>query len=394
MVLIRFEVGNFRSILDPVELSMVAVDRGREAARPVLGVGESVLTVAAVFGPNGSGKSTVLAALAWLRDAVRDSAHSWDERIPVQPHALAAEQDGRCGFTIDSVIDGVRCEYVLEFDRDAVRYEALFHYPQGRRRRVFERDGDELIIQRGMGRLSSVRELLTPSALVLSVARRWQVPVVSGFTADLLAMSVLDGRGTGGEMHWCDPQAMPERHALAVQLARLVDDSIDDVIVERSRETPDAAWRMTGVSRRVAGEAVVVDVGEESGGVRAWCALVVPIAAALETGSLVLIDGLGGRLHPRVSAAVIGLFQSSVTNPRGAQLVLTCHDVSLLNHLNRDEVWFTEKTADGATRLGALAEFAGERVRTSQNLERAYLAGRFGAIPDVDGAAAAVAVTM
>ena len=47
-------------------------------------------------------------------------------------------------------------------------------------------------------------------------------------------------------------------------------------------------------------------------------------------------------------------------------------------------VWLTEKTESGATRLGALAEFAGERVRRSQNLERGYLHGRFGALPDVD----------
>ena len=49
-------------------------------------------------------------------------------------------------------------------------------------------------------------------------------------------------------------------------------------------------------------------------------------------------------------------------------------------------MWFTEKAPGGATRLIALAEFGGERVRRSLNLERAYLQGRFGAIPDVDQA--------
>ncbi|MEU7693910.1 hypothetical protein OHB01_19300 [Microbispora hainanensis] len=49
-----------------------------------------------------------------------------------------------------------------------------------------------------------------------------------------------------------------------------------------------------------------------------------------------------------------------------------------------DEVWLTEKRADGSARLGALADFAGERVRKSQNLENAYLHGRFGALPHVD----------
>jgi hypothetical protein len=52
--------------------------------------------------------------------------------------------------------------------------------------------------------------------------------------------------------------------------------------------------------------------------------------------------------------------------------------------LNRDEVWLTEKGADGATRLTALAEYGGDKVRRSTNLERAYLQGRFGALPQVD----------
>ncbi|WP_422754088.1 AAA family ATPase [Micromonospora sp. WMMD708] len=69
---------------------------------------------------------------------------------------------------------------------------------------------------------------------------------------------------------------------------------------------------------------------------------------------------------------------------RSANTIFTSHDTSLLNHLNRDEVWLTEKQLDGSTRLGALAEFAGERVRKSQNLESAYLHGRFGALPQVD----------
>lgn len=85
-----------------------------------------------------------------------------------------------------------------------------------------------------------------------------------------------------------------------------------------------------------------------------------------------------------MSAELLRIFHNPVTNPRDAQLIFTSHDTSLLNYLNRDEVWLTEKQADGSTRLGALADFAGERVRKSQNLENAYLHGRFGALPQVD----------
>ena len=99
-----------------------------------------------------------------------------------------------------------------------------------------------------------------------------------------------------------------------------------------------------------------------------------------------MCDELDASLHPTLSAQLIHLFHDPVTNPRGAQLVFTSHDTSLLNHLNRDEVWLTEKNPDGSTRLGALADFAGERVRKSQNLENAYLDGRFGALPQLDQA--------
>jgi hypothetical protein len=78
------------------------------------------------------------------------------------------------------------------------------------------------------------------------------------------------------------------------------------------------------------------------------------------------------------------LFQDPQTNPHGAQLIFTTHDTSLLNHLNRDEVWLTEKGPDGATTLTALAEYGGDKVRRSLNLEKAYLQGRFGAVPDFD----------
>jgi AAA15 family ATPase/GTPase len=96
-----------------------------------------------------------------------------------------------------------------------------------------------------------------------------------------------------------------------------------------------------------------------------------------------LFDELDASLHPTLSMQLIKLFTDPATNPRGAQLIFAAHDTSLLNHLNRDEVWLTEKV-NGVTKLGALAEFAGERVRKSQNLEKAYLGGRFGALPDVD----------
>jgi predicted ATPase len=388
-VLIRFEVSNFRSILDPVELSMVAVDRDRPEARWVENIGESLLPVAAIYGPNASGKSNVIAAMNWLSTSIRDSLRVWDDTIPVEPFAFGEGPRRPSEFTVESIIDGVRFEYVLELDQAGVRYEALFHYPEKKRRRIFEREGQDLKLQRGLGNLSGTRELLTPRSLALTIARRFDEPLVTAFADDLVSIQVLnisrsgmvDPHRAGRSARIFDRRFLntlggaTQLRAEALGLLRMADLGIDDVVVD-----DEANIFMLHQTDR---EPSRLSYLQESAGTRTWFELIYPVLTARMRDSLVLFDELDATLHPTLSMHLIGLFTDPTTNPKGAQLIFAAHDTSLLNHLNRDEVWLTEKV-DGVTRLGALAEFAGERVRKSQNLEKAYLGGRFGALPDVD----------
>jgi hypothetical protein len=129
-VLIRFGAKNYRSIWEPVELSMVAIDRDRAEARALPRLGESLLSLAAVYGPNASGKSNVVAALSWVRDAVQSSLRFWEDEIPIEPFAFAGGSALPSQFVVELAIDGVRFEYVLELDGEHVIYEGLFHYPE------------------------------------------------------------------------------------------------------------------------------------------------------------------------------------------------------------------------------------------------------------------------
>lgn len=419
-MLIRFEVTNFRSIAASVELSMVAVDSDRVEAREVSPLGESLLTVAAVFGPNASGKSNVIAAMTWVRQAVRNSLRSWDDEIPVEPFAFGGWPGKPTEFVVEIAVRGVRFEYVLELDSRRVRYEGLFHYPEKKRRRIFERDESGLKLQRGLGSLSGTRELLTERTLALSAARRFDEPLVSGFVDALfrtrtLGLAPSRSRsgppvggapppvGGGSTMLWFDesvnqPTLFDEGDSSglfgsgrdqALALLRLADMGIEDVVIDDGEVgysgSPDVRGRRrVRLLHRTGEHSEPLPFGAESEGTRTWFQLIGPVLTALRDGTLLLFDELDASLHPTLSTELIRLFHDPTTNPRGAQLVFTSHDASLLNHLNRDEIWLTEKGVDGATRLGALAEFAGERVRRSRNLETAYLHGRFGALPQVD----------
>lgn len=84
-MLLRFEAANYRSILDPIELSLIAVDEDRPSTRGFDLLAERVLTIAGIYGPNASGKSNVVEALTWLSMAVSRSLLAWDQFVPREP---------------------------------------------------------------------------------------------------------------------------------------------------------------------------------------------------------------------------------------------------------------------------------------------------------------------
>lgn len=104
----------------------------------------------------------------------------------------------------------------------------------------------------------------------------------------------------------------------------------------------------------------------ESSGTQSWLHIGRRATRCLEQGSRLIIDDLGSDLHPLLTAQLVGLFQEPATNPHGAQLIFTGHDVSLLgkhveHRLRRDQAWLTVKEPDGATRLYPLTEYG--RIR-------------------------------
>ena len=93
-----------------------------------------------------------------------------------------------------------------------------------------------------------------------------------------------------------------------------------------------------------------------------------------------VIDELNNFLHPLLVKHIVGLFGNQVTNPQRAQLIFTTHETSIMttDFLRRDQIWFCDKSKEQSTMLYSAQEFS---PRKTDNLEKAYLAGRYGAIP-------------
>ena len=129
------------------------------------------------------------------------------------------------------------------------------------------------------------------------------------------------------------------------------------------------------------GKQVLFDLDDESDGTRKLFAFAGPWIDALANGLVLFIDELHDNLHPRLVQFLVQLFHDEKTNPHNAQLIFTTHETSILNQevFRRDQVWFCEKAADQATKLYPLTDFSPRKGR--ENLELAYLSGRYGALP-------------
>ena len=112
-------------------------------------------------------------------------------------------------------------------------------------------------------------------------------------------------------------------------------------------------------------------------------ALAPTIESALRTGGILLVDELERELHPMLVNFIISKFQSKKSNPDGAQLVLTTHDTELMSMiLRKDQLYFADKdTADGSSELYSISEFS---TRTTDNIRKGYLVGKYGATPDIE----------
>ena len=127
-----------------------------------------------------------------------------------------------------------------------------------------------------------------------------------------------------------------------------------------------------------------LDLDDESDGTRRLMSIAPGIESALRTGGLLLIDEINRELHPILVAYIVAKFQNKSTNPNGAQLVFTTHNTELMGMdlLRKDQFYFVDKrNADGVSELYSVSELG---TRTTENIQKNYILGKYGAIPNVE----------
>ena len=117
---------------------------------------------------------------------------------------------------------------------------------------------------------------------------------------------------------------------------------------------------------------------EESDGTRRLMDYLPALYSIVNTDETYVIDEMERSLHPVLVKDLLKKF-SRDPNTKG-QLIFSTHESNLLDQdiFRPDEIWFAEKTKEGATEFYPLSEF---KEHHTIDIRKGYLNGRYGAIP-------------
>lgn len=126
-------------------------------------------------------------------------------------------------------------------------------------------------------------------------------------------------------------------------------------------------------------ESEYLDFYEESDGTKRIIELIQAIELALRQNITLIVDEIERSLHPLLIESILDYYLNSISKTN-SQLIITTHDYRLLelDGIRKDCIWFVEKDYSGVTSFKSLDEYV---IRNDLKLSKAYIEGRFGAIP-------------
>ena len=414
-MLVEFTTSNFMSIKDEVCLSLVARpshDRDdTHVVTPKLPESSSpirLVRTAAIYGPNAGGKTNLLLALSTMQAIIKTSSQLSDE-LPIVPFLFDSQCHNQPSvFEVTFILKNIRYQYGFSATSTHIHDEWLYAWPHGRVQMWYERSGNTYNFgPRLVGPKNTWKITTRSNSLFLSNAvtlNSEQLKPIADWFSNSLHVSIVGGWSESFTTALCrvdsSDTAIAKRDI--VNFLNSADLSINDILVVDEEFSTDKlpedlpAVVREEIAKDLKGKKLprvsfVHDIGSdhpteldlhmESRGTQKIFALSGPWLDALREGSTVVIDEVEDSLHTSLVSHLINWFHSNKTNPKGAQLIFSTHNTSILSQeiFRRDQIWFCQRNRKLETKLFPLTQF---RPRKGlENLERSYLAGRYGAVP-------------
>lgn len=419
-MLLEFRVSNYRSFDEEQVFSFVASkDKALEDSNVHTVGDQRVLKAAALYGANASGKSNLIKALEMAGRFVANSATKMNlgDKIPVEPFMLrASARNEPSRFEFSLLIDGDRFEYGFAATADRVHEEWIIGYKRNKEQVWLDRTYDTGSAMdkwkfAGPLELAAAELQARTRANGLALARAAElnfgavVPLYLWFKNRLRVFSTEFGSPPPGVGAMSYTLALfREEESFREFAKRLVADADTGIVdlavrvlkgdeVKLPQELPAELREKilkTGSfvdwsaehRNHLTRETARFDSDGESTGTQALLGFSGPFWDSIRNRYTLVIDEIEASMHPHLVRRLVSLFQGEAIASH-AQLLFATHDSTLLDLslLRRDQVWLMEKGPTGATEMYSLWDF-GERPRNTEAIQRGYLAGRYGGVPN------------
>lgn len=375
---LEIRLSNIFSLKEEITLDMQAANIQTAAARDLAGNvfecgEETLLKSVGIIGANASGKSNVIKAIRAFINIIRES-HNFNEntRFGITPFKFDGCSDVPSSFYIRFLLEGTEYEYIFSVLKEEILTESLYYYPNGRRSLVFMRNEanegekkDAYTFQKAISRPQDVVANTSRKTLFLSRASQMDREIAKKVFRFFTEQIVIDfGKNAVINL---EAVSKIEKERLLTILQEADSDIVDvrlqnGGIVTFHRNNPSVPFDFET---------------EESEGTKVLFRLMLSIMTAVDNGKLLIVDEIESSLHTKLVEFIIDMFHKS----KNAQLLYTTHNTHLLNmhRVRRDQVCFVNKTNDGSSDLYSLYDY--KDFRDTMDLEKAYLQGRFDAIP-------------
>ena len=403
---------------------------------------EALVRGAALYGANGAGKSNLIQALAFAKDRIVKGSRGNEvipvDTFRLDPSL----RDKASGFEFIFQHNETTYSYGFRATRHRIEEEWLFatpHKPRSREALLFERTtgkddktnvtfGERLFDgERGKPFFEFVAQGTRPNQLFLTEAFERNAesvrPIMAWFREVLIIVPAestnnslevnthvsedltrfigdfLREAGTGvahirsREMPvnmdtWLPNLPDDQRDELRADFSKLTPDSIMDLrlgngrryLLKKDEQGDLTQIRLNTVHKASDGSDVEFSLSEESDGTQRLTHLIPLLFSMNQKSHVIIMDEIDRRLHPSLCRRFVEAALSCGSDAGHSQIIFTTHDTNLLDLdlLRRDEIWFVEKDAHGASRMYSLVEFS---IRPDLKISKGYLNGRFGAIP-------------
>lgn len=389
----ELKIRNFKSFRDEAELSFEPSEDDRYNSVVTMPDGVKLLRFAVVLGANAGGKSNILEAFEFLRRFWNTLPSANDDGTDVQPFLLRENAlDFDTEFELKFYAGGLRYRYKLKVNPEKVSHESLYVYLSNRPTKVFCREDTGGVS--GLNFNPAVVKLSQAKVDILSMSCLRNMSLFAALKKVNLSVAYLDD-----VRRWIDDRLLPLQTGAPGRLSpdakKLIADSEDfrDYLLQFAKEadfniSDIRIQKMTAlfghkVESSDGTKDFLLPEACQSAGTKRMVELESMIFEQIRRQAFLCIDEIESSMHPHLMEYILAKFINTPDNE--SQLLASTHYDPILKDIDdifgKDSVWFAEKGKDGGSQLFSLADFKG--LNKLSSIHRAYMNGRFGALPDI-----------